>query len=79
MPVGRLLERVPGAQDQRLLHRPTDNLKADWKAVMGLAARQCQRWVPAHIEWRGEPEPCLNLPVCVPPRPGRPGSVRRRS
>ena len=60
MPVGRPLERVPGAQDQRLLHRPSSNLKADWQTVIGLAARQCQRGVPTHIEWRGEPKPRLN-------------------
>src|SRR5262245_60952337 len=60
VPVGLPLEGVAGAQDQRLFHMPTNNLESNRKAIFGFAARQCQRWMPAHIKRRGEADPCLN-------------------
>ena len=59
MPVSHLLEGVAGAQNQRFFHMPSNNLEPNRKAIGGLAAGQCQRWMPAHIKRRGE--------GCVPP------------
>ena len=60
MPVGSLLEGVTGAQNQRFFHVPSNDLESNRKAIGGLAAGQCQRWMPAHIKRRGEAEACLN-------------------
>ena len=60
MPICHLLEGVAGAQNQRLFHVPSDNLEPNRKAIGGLAAGQCQRWMPAHIKRRGEADACLN-------------------
>ena len=60
MPVGSLLEGVTGAQNQRFFHVPSNDLESNRKAIGGLAAGQCQRWMPAHIKRRGEAEPCFN-------------------
>src|SRR4029077_19359816 len=60
MPVGSLLEGVTGAQNQRFFHVPSNDLESNRKAIGGLAAGQCQRWMPAHIKRRGEAEPRFN-------------------
>ena len=60
MPIGHLLESVAGPQNQCLIHMPTDELEPNRPPIDSLATGQGQRWMPAHIERRGEPDPCFN-------------------
>jgi len=56
VPIGRLLIGMAGLHQQLFIEMPARQLKREWQASCGEAARQGDRRAAGHVERRGEAE-----------------------